>query len=100
MPKVSLRIPHNLGKEEARKRIQDLLADPTRGVGNLISDLEQSWNGDVQTFRFRAWGFHVSGTLTVEPSALVAEMHVPLAALPFRGKIEREIHSHAANLLA
>jgi hypothetical protein len=99
MPKIQLTIPHTLAKEEAKRRIDNLMADTRNGAATMVTDLEQSWNGDVQSFRFRAWGFAVSGSVTVNPADLLIEAQVPLAALPFKGRMEKEIRAHAEKLL-
>jgi hypothetical protein len=100
MPKIKLTVPHALGKEEAKRRITDFITGTRGQIGRMVTDLEQSWNGDVENFRFRALGFAVAGRLSVEPAALLVEMDVPLAALPLRGRVEREILGHATTLLA
>jgi hypothetical protein len=100
MPKIKLTIPHALGTEEAKRRINNFLADTRGRAGSRVSDLEESWNGDVETIRFRAMGFAVGGRLMVQPAALLVEVDFPLAALPLKGRVEREILSHATTLLA
>ena len=100
MPKLKLTVPHNLGTEEAKGRICHLLADTRQEIGRLVSDLEESWNGNVQTFRFVAMGFRVSGRLSVEPAAILVEIELPLAALPWKKKLETEILTRAKAVLA
>jgi hypothetical protein len=100
MPKIKLTVPHALGKEEAKRRISDLITNTGVRLPNAVSDIEQSWSGDIETFRFRALGFSVAGRLSVEAASLLVEMDVPLAALPLKGRVEREILSHATTLLA
>ena len=99
MPKIKLSIPHTLGKDEARRRINDLIANSRESLATKISDLEQAWNGDAQSFRFRTMGFAVSGSLLVQPAEVLVEVDLPFAALPFKGRLEKEIRSRAVNLL-
>jgi len=66
----------------------------------MITDLEESWSGHTDTFRFRAMGFSVNGTIEAEAAAVVIDMHIPLAALPFKSKVESKLRQHAAELLA
>ena len=100
MPKINLTLSHNLGTEEAKRRVNHLVAETRTKFGDVISDVEESWNGNVQTFRFRAMGFAVNGTIEAQPSAVLIQMHLPFAALPFKGRVESELSKHAKALLA
>ncbi len=100
MPKINLVIPHTLGVEEAKRRISRLVAETRDEFGHMISDLEESWNGNVETFRFRAMAFAVHGTIEAQPAAVLIELHYPFAAIPFKGRVESELLKHARALLA
>jgi hypothetical protein len=100
MPKINLSLPHNLGVEEAKRRVNHLIADTRVKFSHMISDVEESWNGDVETFRFRAMGFAVNGTIEAQPNAVAIQMHLPLAALPLKSRVESELIKHARELLA
>jgi hypothetical protein len=100
MPKISLTLPHTLGAEEAKRRVNHLVAETRVKFGDVISDVEESWNGSVQTFRFRAMGFAVNGTIEAQASAVLIQMQLPLAAFPFKSRVESELSKHAKELLA
>jgi len=100
MPKIHLTLPHSLSVEEAKHRVAHLIAETRVEFSDVISDVEESWNGDIETFRFRAMGFTVTGTIEAQPSAVVIQMHLPFAALPFKGRVEAELSKHARNSLA
>jgi hypothetical protein len=99
MPKISLSISHGLGTEEAKRRITSFVAQACQQVCG-VSDMNESWNGNVGTYNFRAVGFAVRAKLDVEPASLKVEIDFPLAALPWKGKAEREILTQAGALLA
>lgn len=100
MPKIKLSLPHQLSPDEARTRISKLLADTRSKFGDQLSDVQETWNGNTDTFSFRALGFSVDGRLEVQPGEVSVDMNLPWAALPFKGRIESEIRRHGEQLLA
>ena len=97
---MTLSVPHNLGTEEAKRRVTHLITETKEHFGSMIGDVEESWTDNTGTFHFRAMGFAVSGRLQVEPSALQIEIDFPFAALPFKSRVEKEILHQAELLLA
>jgi len=100
MPSIKLSVPHKLGADEARKRIENLISDAQKRFGDKVSDVKESWTDNRDDFSFRAMGFSVSGTLKVEPSSADLEINLPFAALPFKSRIENELCGKAKELLA
>jgi hypothetical protein len=99
MPKINLSVPHQLTQEEAKNRIASLIADSRTKFAGKVSNAAESWNGFVDAFSFDAMGFSVKGKLDVQPAQLLVELNLPLAAYPFKGRIESEILAHARQLL-
>ena len=93
-------MPHKLGADEAKLRIEQLISETRAKFGTHVSELRENWNGNHGTFSFRAMGFSVSGNLLVEPNVAHLEIHLPFAALPFKGRLENEISTRAKQLLA
>ena len=100
MPKMSLTIPHRLTQEEALERIHSLLGDLKKQHGDQITDLKEDWQGNRCAFSFKVMGFSTSGTLTVTPTRAELSGSIPIAALPFKGRIESEIRQRAEQLLS
>jgi hypothetical protein len=100
MPKIHLSVPHDLGQEEAKKRVANLIAETRAQLGAQVSDVADAWTGWVNTISFRALGFSVAGKLEVQPAQLLIDLQLPFAALPFKGRVESEILAHARQLLA
>jgi hypothetical protein len=98
MPRISLSIEHGLGTDEAKKRIVGFIAEARPQVGG-VSDLKESWAGNVGTYSFRAVGFAVQGRLEVDKDKLDVQVDFPFAALPWKSKAENEIRTQAAALL-
>jgi hypothetical protein len=100
MPSMTIAIPHSLTEEEAMGRIKNLLAEVKNDYGDKVTDLRENWTGNGGEFSFKAMGFTLSGTLAVKPNEVVMKGNFPLAALPFKSKIESMIRSRAEQLLA
>ena len=93
-------IPHKLTKEEAQRRIQELLPKMKSDFAGQVKDLREEWNGNKGKFSFTAMGFSVSGTLTVNDSTVDLDGDLPFAALLFKGKIKSVIEEKAQQILA
>lgn len=100
MPKIKLSVPHRLSQDEAKSRLTRLLAESRAQFGQHVSDVQEAWAGNVDTFSFSAMGFDVDGRLDVQPAELLIDINIPWAALPFKGRVESEILKHAQQLLA
>ncbi|MBA4148374.1 MAG: polyhydroxyalkanoic acid system family protein [Verrucomicrobia bacterium] len=100
MPSVNVSVPHQLGTDEAKRRIQGLIADAKSKFGNQASDLRENWTDNRNDFGFRAMGIAVAGSMEVQPSTVDIRLDLPFAALPFKGKIQKEVSDRARQLLA
>ena len=100
MPSLEISIPHKLTKEEARRRIQELLPKMKKDYGDQIKDLHEEWSDNTGSFSFSVMGFAVSGTLTVNDSSVDLDGNLPFAAAFFKGKIKSVIEEKAQQVLA
>ncbi len=96
MPRLSMQVPHTLGREEATRRIKEQLAKASQQV----SDFEEQWQDHTLAFGFKAMGFGVSGTLVVEDAAVQIDVTLPLAAAMVKGTIEQRLRHEIAAVLA
>ncbi len=100
MPKMSVRVPHQLTQEEAAARIKNLIGELKQKFENRIQNLQEAWNGNRGDFSFETMGFTLSGTFKVQASEIQMDGTLPIAALPFRGRIESAILEKAKELLS
>jgi len=100
MPNLKIEVAHQLSEREAMRRIQNLLTEIKRDYGDRVTDLHETWTDSGGKFSFRAMGFAVSGTLRSRPGMVELSGDYPLAARPFKGKIEGMIRERAEQLLA
>jgi Putative polyhydroxyalkanoic acid system protein (PHA_gran_rgn) len=100
VPKSTVTVEHELGKEEALNRIKGILGEAKAQYGDRFSDLQESWNDDGGTFSFKAMGFKIGGALVVTDRDVQITGDFPFAALPFKGTIETTLRERAERLLA
>jgi len=100
MPKLSLSIPHNLGAEEAARRLKERFHTVKAEHGGQIKDLHEHWDGQTLRCRFHVFGMQVEGTVAAEASAVVVDAQLPLAATIFKGVIEKRVRDELGSLLA
>jgi putative polyhydroxyalkanoate system protein len=86
-------IPHQLGRDEARRRIEAGLGQLVGQVGRF-GELVSRWEGDVLHFTVETFGARVPGHVAVGDQDVRLEVTLPglLARLAERmkGKVERE----------
>ena len=100
MPRMAISVPHNLGADEARNRIKRLAETLIRENKGKIKDIQESWVDHTARFSFHVLGFSVAGSLHVEESQVRLEGKFPLAALPFKKGIEKDIKTAASKLMS
>ena len=96
MPRLSMQIPHTLGREEATRRIKERLPE----VRGHVTDLDEQWQDHTLTFRFQAMGFKVGGTLAVEDTTANLDLDLPLVVMMAKGKIEAGVRQELGAVLA
>ncbi len=91
-------IPHRLGREEARRRLQSGLARATAGMPVLQVD-EETWQGDEMMFRVRALGQAASGRVNVADDHVRLEVSLPWLLQRFAEKAVNAIRTRGQLLL-
>lgn len=91
MPKFSTEVSHSLGQADATERLKDFVQDAQKRFGEHVDKMDGSWNDSVLDFSISTFGMKITGTMTVNESAVQVGGQLPLAAMPFRGKVEQTI---------
>lgn len=99
MPTSTLQIPHQLGITESKLRISKF-AQAVRQNPGMATDIQDSWSENSGTFSFKVFGMAISGNVEVQPNNVQIEISYPLAAVPFKSRIEQEILGKAQALLS
>jgi Putative polyhydroxyalkanoic acid system protein (PHA_gran_rgn) len=99
VPKFHLEIPHTMGAEAAKSRLERFIEQLTAKFGDKASDLEQTWNGNTLAFGFKSFGMKIAGDIAVSETALDVNGEIPFAAMMFKGKIESEMRDQLGRLM-
>jgi Putative polyhydroxyalkanoic acid system protein (PHA_gran_rgn) len=91
-------IPHRLGREEARRRLQAGLSRAAASVPVLKVD-EERWDGDRMLFRVRALGQAAAGHVDVEDDHVRVEVTLPWLLQRFAEMAQAAIRSRGNLLL-
>ena len=90
---ITVEIPHQLGRAEARRRIEDGFTDFSRHLGGA-GGVSKSWEADRLTFTLQAVGQQVLGFLDVGDASVRVEVVLPgflgMIAGKIKGTVQRE----------
>jgi hypothetical protein len=100
MPKpLVMTISHELGKEEAKRRLQNGVGQMRAQLAPLTSALDHHWVEDRLTFQMVALGQRIAGQIDVLEEAVRIELQLP-GVLGWLGeKIGGRIQRQAALML-
>lgn len=99
MPKLNVKVEHDLGADAARERLQTYLDKVKERHGDKFKDLEESMEGNHGKFSFKTMGFKVGGAVDIGDENVSVDLDLPFAAMLFKGKIETELRNQLSALL-
>jgi hypothetical protein len=101
MPKpLEITISHQLGKEEAKRRVDASVAGIHAQLAGLVSSVEQEWDGDRLRFRIGALGQAIAAEIEVLEDMLRIVVDLPGVLGLLGGKIADRVRRQATLLLA
>jgi hypothetical protein len=74
---VVVSIPHQLGREEALRRLQTGMGRMREQFGDKVGTIEDTWTGDHADFRLGVLGQSVTGGLDVMDDQVRVEVNLP-----------------------
>ena len=99
---VTVNIPHNLGKDEARRRIDEgfgkMRQQMVGGMGAMLS-FQDRWEGDVLHFEGGGLGQKLTGRLELMPDSVRVELDLPEILAAIADKIAGKLRSEGQKLL-
>lgn len=99
---VTVTIPHALGKDEARRRIEEgfgrLRQQMTSGMGAMLS-FQERWEGDRLHFEGGGLGQKMTGRLDVRADAVEIQVDLPEILAAIAEKITGKLKTEGQKLL-
>ena len=90
---ISISIPHQLGRAEARRRIETGFARIVGQLPGSAATYGERWDGDRLTFSVSGMGQAVSGVVNVLDTAVNMELELPgvlgMLASGLKGRIQK-----------
>jgi putative polyhydroxyalkanoate system protein len=99
MPDLTVTIPHQLGRPEAKRRIQDQLAQVKQQAGSY-GKLDETWQGDRMDFTVSVMGQSFTGRLQVEDQQVRLEVALPAMLAMLAGSVRQRIEEQGRKLLS
>ena len=100
---VSVTIPHNLGKDEARRRIEEgfgrMRQQMTGGMGAMMLTFQDRWEGDRLHFEGGGLGQKMTGRLDIRDDAVAIELDLPEILAAIADKIASRLKIEGQKLL-
>ncbi len=99
---VTVNIPHTLGQEEARRRIEHgfgrIRQQMTGGLGGMLA-FEERWEGDRLHFEGGALGQKMTGRVEVLPDSVQVQLDLPVMLAAIADRIVGTLKSEGRKLL-
>jgi putative polyhydroxyalkanoate system protein len=95
---VVVTIPHELGRAEARRRIDEGVGRLTGQIG-AVGQLERRWEGDVLHFSLAAIGQTVTGTIGIAEREVRVEVLLPGIFAMIANKVKGRLRDEGQLLL-
>ena len=90
---LTISIPHQLGRAEARRRIETGFAKTLRGLPGGSGQCSERWEGDRLVFSVAALAQTITGVVEVGEAAVTMELQLPgvlgLIASGFRSRLQK-----------
>lgn len=92
-------IPHRLGRDEARRRLQAGLANARTHFDHLFTVQEETWSEDNLAFRLTALGQAIGGTIDVLDDCVNLQVTLPWLLAAIAEKIQPLIRKEGTLML-
>ena len=92
-------IPHRLGRQEAKRRLDSGIGRLRPELGALVSTLDYSWAGDTLNFHAAAMWQTITGRLHVLDDAVRIEIDLPWLMSLLADTITKQVRGRGIALL-
>ena len=99
MKPITVTLPNQHSKAEAKRRIREGLDRITPQLAGLGSITAEEWNGDELAFQIKAVTQEVTGRLQVSDESIVIEVWLPWFLQAIAEKVRGQIQKNATRIL-
>jgi hypothetical protein len=92
-------IPHRLGRQEAKRRLDVGIGRLRPELGALVSSLDYSWEGDTLNFNASAMWQTITGRIDVLDEAVRIEIDLPWIMALLSDTITKQVRGRGLALL-
>jgi hypothetical protein len=99
VPNLTMSIPHQLTREEAKRRIQEGLDQARRQFSGVLGQVEGRWDRYTLDLTVVGAGQDITARALVEERTVEVAVALPWMLALLAGRVRREIERHARQLL-
>ncbi|HEV7372299.1 polyhydroxyalkanoic acid system family protein [Arenibaculum sp.] len=96
---VTVSIPHQLGKQEARNRLQEGRDRMRSHLAGVATSIDEEWQGDTLVFRVVALAQTITGRIEVLDDSVEVEVDLPWMLAMLAEKIKGRVRHQGALML-
>ena len=100
MPAFTAEVPHTLGQQAARERLEHFLDRIGEKYKGQIGEITGTWADDTLNFVFTTFGIKITGSMEVQDDKVILSGELPFSAMMFKGKIVGGIEEALTKALA
>ena len=100
MKSIEVRVPHTIGRDEVRRRLDSALVRARDEYAAAVGDIEANWEGDDRLrVLLTVSGMRFDGTVDILVEELVVSLQVPGMAALFSRRIREGIEERLGGLI-
>ena len=100
MPNLTASIPHQLGRAEAKRRIQEHIGRARQQYGAMASNVREDWKDNELDFAVTAMGQSITGHLTVDDDMAHLTIALPGLLGMFARAIKQRVEQQGKEILS
>ena len=98
-PPLIVSIPHRLGRQEAKRRLDTGISRLGPELAGLVRTLDYSWDADRLSFRASAMWQTITGAIEVLDDAVRVEIHLPWMMHLLADTVARQVRRRGIAML-
>lgn len=92
---MRIELPHHTNRQNARRVVEGRIGQLLSQFGDRADEVHHQWTGDTLSFKGKARGFTVEGTVEITDRDVIIDGKLPLLARPFEPRIRQAVEREA-----